>query len=64
MHKAESALQNEIHKILWDFEILADHSIPARTLDFVLINKKKYTCRVVDFAVPIDWRVKTYKQKE
>ena len=30
MHKPESALQNEAHKILWDFEIRIDHSILAR----------------------------------
>ena len=29
MHKTESILQNETHKILWDFEIQTDHQIPA-----------------------------------
>ena len=27
MHKPESALENETHKILWDFEIQTDHLI-------------------------------------
>ena len=26
-----------------------DHSIPAKVLDLVLINKKKKTCHVFDF---------------
>ena len=29
MHKAESILENEMHKILWDFEIKRDPPIPA-----------------------------------
>ena len=38
MHKPESVLENETHKILWDFEIQTDHLIPARRPDLVLIN--------------------------
>ena len=30
MHKPESVLENETHKILWDFE--TDYLIPARRL--------------------------------
>ena len=58
MHKPESVLENETHKILWDYEIQTDHLIPARRPDLVLINKKKRTCQLVDFAVPADHRVK------
>ena len=57
-HKPESVLENDTHKILWDFEIQTDHLIPARRPDLVLINKKKRMCHIVDFAVPADHRVK------
>ena len=40
-HKPESILENETHKLLWDFEIQTDHLILARRLDLVIINKKK-----------------------
>ena len=40
------------------FEIQTDHLISARRPDLVIINKKKGTCRIVDFAVPGDHRVK------
>ena len=29
MHKLESLLKNEMHKILWDFEMQTDHPIPT-----------------------------------
>ena len=32
MHKPESVLENEMHKIPWDFEIQADHLIPSGKL--------------------------------
>ena len=47
-----------MHKLLWDFKIQTDHLISARRPDIVIINKKKRTYRNVDFAVPIDHRVK------
>ena len=63
MHKLESVQENEIHTILWDFEIQMDPLIPARSLDQGLINKCKGTCYVVDFSFPIDHRVKKKKAK-
>ena len=63
MHKPESFLENETHKIIWDFEVQTDHLIPARRPDLVLIDKKRKTCHLVDFAVPADHRVKM-KERE
>ena len=59
MHNLESILENETHKILWDFEIQTDHLISARRQDLVIVNKnKKRKSRIVDFSVPADHRVK------
>ena len=52
MHNIESFLENEKHKLLWD------HLIVARRPALRIINKKGRTCRIVDFAVPADHRVK------
>ena len=57
MHKPESVHENETHKILWQFDIQMDHSIPHRRPNLVLTNKKK-TCHLVDFAIPMDHRDK------
>ena len=47
------------HKLLWDFEIQTDHLISARRPDLIIINiKKNRTCKIVDFAVPTDHRIK------
>ena len=45
MHKPESVLENETHKVLWDFEIQMDHPVTTRRQDIVLINKKKIICQ-------------------
>ena len=66
MHNPESVLENEMHKLLWDFEIQTDHQISARRPDLKIINKKKKkkkkrkkrTCKIVDFAVPADHKVR------
>ena len=41
MHKPESILENEIHKILWNFKIQMDQSNLARRSDLVFLSKKK-----------------------
>ena len=56
----ESLLENEMYKILWDFEIQMDH--PILKINMVL-NKKKRTCQFVDFAIPEDFRVKIKESK-
>ena len=61
MHNPAPVLENDSHKLLWDFNIQTDHLIPARRPDLIIINKKKRTCKIVDFAVPADHRI---KQKE
>ena len=46
------------HKPLWDFEIQTDKLTLARRPDLIAINNKKKTCKIVDFAVPSDNRIK------
>ena len=43
MHKPESVLENETHKILWDFKIQTDHTIQVKRSDLVFTNKRKIT---------------------
>ena len=56
MHKQESVLENETHKILWYFEIHTDHLISTRKSDLAIIDKKN--CRTEDFTFPADLREK------
>ena len=58
MHNTAPVLQNDTHKLLWDFNIQTNHLIPARRPDLIIINKKKKICKIVDFAVPADHRIK------
>ena len=41
MYNQESVQENEVHKILWDFEIQTDHLISAKQADQVIVNKKR-----------------------
>ena len=52
MHNPAPVLENDTHKLLWDFNIQTDHLIPARRSDLIIINKKKRTCKIVDIAIP------------
>ncbi len=47
------------HKLLWDFDIHTGHLISARRPNLIIINnKKKRICKIVDFTVPADHRIK------
>ena len=54
MHNPASILENDTHKLLWDFDIETDHLILARTPDLIIINKKREIWKIVDFVVPVD----------
>ena len=63
MHNRATVQENDTHKRLWDFDIQMDHLISARRPDLIIINKKKKKkkkkiCKIVDFAVPADHRIK------
>ena len=58
MHNPAPVLENNTHKVLWDFDIHTDHLISARRPDLIIINKKKRICKIVDFAVPADHKIK------
>ena len=58
MHNPAPVLENNTHKLLWDFNIHTDHLISARRPDLIIINKKKKICKIVDFAVSADHRIK------
>ena len=59
MHNPTSVLENETHKLPWNFEIQTDHLISARRL-----TTKKGTGKIVDFAVLVDSRVKLKENKK
>ena len=59
MHNPASVQENDTHKLLWGFGVQTDHLISARRPDLIIINKKKKRiCKIVDFAVPADHRIK------
>ena len=63
MHNPAPVLENDSHKLLWDFNIQTDQLILARRADLIIINKKKKKkkkriFKIVYFAVPTDHRIK------
>ena len=64
MHNPASVLENDTHKLLWHFDIQTDHLISARQPDLKIINNnKRRTCRIVNFIVPADHRIKLKESK-
>ena len=57
MHNSDPVLENDSHKLLWDFNIQKDHLIRARRPDLIIINKRKRIWKNVNFAVPADHRI-------
>ena len=57
MHNPTCVLENEIHRLLWCFEINTDHSILARRQVLIKIYQKNRTCKIVAIAAPADHSV-------
>ena len=58
MHNPAPVLENDTHKLLWEFDIQTYHLLSARRPDLLIINKKKRICKIVDFTVSADLRIK------
>ena len=58
MHNPAPVLENDMHELLWKFDIQTDHLISAKRPDLIIINKKKRICKIVDIAVPAEYRIK------
>ena len=67
MHNPAPVLENDTHKLLWDFDIQTDHLISTRRPDLIIINNKKkenlQNCRL---CCPADHRIKLreYEKKD
>ena len=57
MHNPAAVLENDT-QLLWDFDIHTYNRISVRRPDLIIINNKKRTCKIMDFAVPVDHRIK------
>ena len=51
MHNPAPVLENDSHKLLWDFNIQTDHQIPARRPGIIIINKKKKRRESADYRI-------------
>ena len=63
-HEPVSDLENGDYKILWDFSIQTDHVIEAQRPDLVVVDKKRRTCKIIDFAVRGDSRIEEKEEEE
>ncbi len=50
MHNPESVIENDTHKLQWDFDIQTDHHISATRPDLIIITKKKNKKKKREFA--------------
>ena len=57
MDNPAPVIENDLHKLLWDFNIQTDHLILARRPALIIINKRKRICKIVDFTVTADHRI-------
>ena len=49
---------------MWDFSIQTDHVIEAQRPDLVVVDKKRRTCKIIDFAVTGDIRIEEKEKKK
>ena len=58
MHNQAPVIENDTHKLLWDFDIHTDRLISARRPSLIIIKEKRRTYKIVDVVVPADHRIK------
>ena len=64
MRSTTSVLENDSHKLLWDFDIQTDHLIMARRPDLIIISKKRELAKLWTLLSGGDHRVKESEKKD
>ena len=54
MHNPVPVLDNDTHKVLWDFDIQTGHLMSAEN-SRPYNNQQKKNCKIIYFAVPADY---------
>ena len=63
MHNPAPVLENDTHKLLWDFDKHRSPNLGQKTRPYNNQQKKRI-CKIVDFAVSDDHRVKLKECKK
>ena len=63
-HEPESVLESDDYKILCYFIIKTDDVIEGWRLDSAVVDKKRRTCKTIDFAVPRDSRIEEMEKEK
>ncbi len=53
MHNPAPVLENDTHKLLWDFDIQTDHLISARRSDLIITKKKRELANLWTLLSPL-----------
>ena len=61
---AESVVENELFKVLWDFTIQTDIEIHARRPDIVIVDKNSNETIILDIAIPVDVNIRNKEQEK
>ena len=62
-HVPEGAVENEVMKVLWDFNVQCGKVMETSRPDIILIDKKERKGRIIDIVGPADGRVRE-KERE
>ena len=63
MHNPAPVLENDTHKLQWDFDIHTDHLISARRPDLIIINKNR-ECVKLSTLLSRQIKLKEYVKKD
>ena len=63
MHRPEAVLENDTHRLLWDFDVQTNHLISARRPDLIIISKEKKKREFAKLSTLLS-RLTTLKLKE
>ena len=64
VHNPESVPENEMHEVLWDFEIQTDQLISTRQSNRIIIHERNKICCIEGLVVLVDHRVKVRENEK
>ena len=63
-HELLPVIENDVIKVLWDFDIQTDKHVTSNRPDIVIVDKKEKSLKLIDVSIPNDMNIVSKRIKK
>ena len=56
-HEPLPVVENDVIKVLWEFDIQTDKNVTSNRPDIIIVDKKEKSLKLIDVSIPNDMNI-------